>query len=262
MQSDKSAQFDVYLRAREAILTCEYMPGALITEPQLRERFAIGRNGCRLALERLVRDGLLQAEARRGYRVASATLRDVEEIFAMRAILEPLAARSACGRIDVTTLRRLDVACRARDPQLSVSEQIVALLDANQAFHLEIARASGNARLLHQLTGLMDQTRRLVSIGYGIQGERPSLKGDHGEMIDAFAEGDRKAAERIAKRHIDAFREMTMSRLQSSLNHAGGTLPVLSIEALRGNKPDVSAVFLRTRRTVSSNEEGQGHAKR
>ena len=86
---------DAYARIRRDILSCHLMPGANTTESQLMSDYGIGKNSVRIALVRLTQEGFVRSIPRQGYRIASVTLKDVEEVFALRVQLEPLAARLA-----------------------------------------------------------------------------------------------------------------------------------------------------------------------
>lgn len=215
---------DAYARLRADIIACRLMPSSTITEPELMQVYNIGKNSCRIALVRLVHEGFVKSLPRQGYRVAPITLKDVEEVFSIREELEPLAARLAVGRVDIDLLRRLEAACRVKHP-VPLPEQIDVFLDANKEFHLAIAAASGNQRLLRTLSGLMDEMSRLVALGFGVQQTKPEIKHDHNAMIDAFIAGDGKRAELIARRHIETFRAMTMEKVYASLSQAGATVP-------------------------------------
>ncbi|WOD15526.1 GntR family transcriptional regulator [Paraburkholderia kirstenboschensis] len=224
---------DAYAQIRRDILSCRFMPGSTVSESQLMETYAIGKNSCRIALVRLVQEGFIRSIPRQGYRLAPVTLRDVEEVFALRVQLEPLAARLACGRVDIALLRRLEAACRVPHPERALSDQIGVFLDANRHFHLAIAAASGNDRLHRTLASLMDEMSRLVALGFGVQGTKPEIKHDHNAMIDAFEAGDGRRAETIARRHIETFQAMTMEKVYASLSSAGASLPVFSVAELR-----------------------------
>lgn len=224
---------DAYGRIRRDVLSCRFMPGATLTESQLMEHYGLGKSSCRVALVRLVHEGFMRAMPRQGYRVAPITLRDVEEVFALRVQLEPLAARLACGRVDVALLRRLEAACRVPCPERELSDQIDCFLDANREFHLAIAQASGNVRLHHTLANLMDEMSRLVALGFGVQGTKPEIRHDHNSMIDAFERGDDRRAETIARRHIETFRDMTMEKVYASLSSSGTSLPVFTVAEWR-----------------------------
>jgi DNA-binding GntR family transcriptional regulator len=224
---------DAYERIRRDVLACALMPGSIVTESQLMADYRIGKNSCRIALVRLVHEGFVRSIPRQGYRIAPITLKDVEEVFALRVQLEPLAARLACGRVDVDLLRRLEAACRVPYPERALSDQIGVFLDANREFHLAIAAASGNVRLHRTLASLMDEMSRLVALGFGVQRTKPEIKHDHNAMIDAFIAGDGRRAETIARRHIETFQSMTMEKVYASLSRAGASLSAFSVEELR-----------------------------
>lgn len=200
---------------RSDIVSCRMMPGTLVSEPELMERFEIGRATCRVALQRLVQSGLVSSVPRQGYRIAPVTLKDIEEVFAMRVWLEPQAARLAAGRVSQAHLERLEAACRVRS-SADIGNQIDFFLEANRGFHLAIAQASGNERLYRALSDLFDEMARLVALGFGVQGVRPNIEHDHAMLIEALVAGDADRSETIARRHVEVFREMTMQKVIST----------------------------------------------
>lgn len=99
-------------------------------------------------------------------------------------------------------------------------------MDANKQFHLAIVHATGNERLTRTLSSLMDEMSRLVALGFNVQRVRPEIRHDHNSLIKAFEDHDEKAAETIARRHIEAFRTQTMEKVYASLSQAGTYLPM------------------------------------
>ena len=221
-----------YARIRRDILSCRLMPGVTITEPGLMETYDIGKSSCRIALTRLCHEHLVISRPRKGYQVATITVKDVEEVFTLRVQLEPLAARLAVGRVDIERLKALEAACRVKH-LVPLPDQIDVFMDANKAFHLEIAQATGNERLLRTLSSLMDEMSRLVALGFNVQGTKPEIKHDHNAMIAAFEEGDAKRVELIARRHIETFQAMTLEKVYASLSETGASLPMLAARFAR-----------------------------
>ena len=155
--SDNLSQ-SAYLRLKEEIVTCELEPGLQVTESALAARLGISKAPLRSALARLVQDGLIIPLPRQGYRITPVTIRDADELFAMRFILEPPAARLAAGRIDVKPLRKLDAVCRAGyQPGHRASER--QFLRANSEFHVAIARSTGNRRLASAIASVLRRDR-------------------------------------------------------------------------------------------------------
>ncbi|KAA9002720.1 GntR family transcriptional regulator [Affinibrenneria salicis] len=229
MSDSLSLSNQAYYTIRRDILTCRLLPGSLVTESELMDRYQSGKSTIRLALTRLSHDKLVISRPRKGYRIAPVTVQDVEEIFTLRAALEPLAARLAVGKVDIELLKDLEAQCRV-EVAAPLSTRIDVFMNANKRFHLTIAEATGNGHLIRTLSGLMDEMARLVALGFNVQRIKPEIKHDHNAMIDAFIEGDAKRVEFIARRHIETFQTMTLEKIYATLSKEGTLLPVLPRE--------------------------------
>lgn len=137
----ESLTAQAYRTLRSEILTTRARPGTAVSEGALAAAHGFGKAPIRLALARLSQEGLVQSQPRRGYVVAPVTLRDVKDVFELRLILEPAAARLAAGQADIAALRRLDEVCaasyRPEDP-----DSALAFLEANRAFHVRSRRSA------------------------------------------------------------------------------------------------------------------------
>jgi len=218
---------------RQDILSCVIEPAAILTEGGLMVRYGIGKATCRVALQRLAQEGFLRVLPRQGYVVTPITLKDVEEVFALRLQLEPLSARLAAGKADIDMLNRLERACRNDDTSLGINTRIGKFMDANAAFHMAIAEYSGNARLVRMLGGLLNEMERLVSLGFGVQNTKPEIRHDHTSLISALQNGDGKRAEQIAHRHVATFRDMTMEKVMASLRDTHAGTPIVPLRGAR-----------------------------
>jgi DNA-binding GntR family transcriptional regulator len=223
-----------YLCLRQEILTCTIAPGVALTESALMERYRAGKSTCRIALARLTQDGLVRSVPRHGYVVSQITLRDVEELFALRLMLEPAAARGAAGKVNAGTLSDIETAARNNTASRNKGNRIDFFLDANREFHLAIAMASGNSRLAKNIAKLLDEMKRLVALGFAHQDESPEIANDHVELIEALARGDAKGAQRIAERHIITFRDMTLEKVLQSVRASSELLPLVNPKRLAG----------------------------
>ena len=71
---------------------------------------------------------------RQRYLVVPITFTDVEELFALRLMLEPEAARLAAGKIETRMLARLDTIARNDTASTDAGNRICLFLDANREF--------------------------------------------------------------------------------------------------------------------------------
>ncbi|MGH2604169.1 MAG: GntR family transcriptional regulator, partial [Dehalococcoidia bacterium] len=189
-------------------------PGSTVSEAGLATRYGFGKAAARGALTRLRQERLVTSAPRQGHRVTDVTIADVEEVFDLRLSLEILAARRACGRANVSHLRGLDALCaryRADDPASRA-----AFLTANRDFHLAVAQASRNQRLVDILGTLLSHAERAQHIGLAHGGFGDTLTHQHAELVDALADDDPDAAEDCVRRALEGFRDQLIAHLTRS----------------------------------------------
>ena len=204
-----------YERIRHDVISCQLAPGTEISETQLCAQYKLGKAPVRMALNRLAHDGLVRAIPRRGYRVAEVTLKDIHDVFELRLMLEPVAARMAAGRVDAQKLRALDEIARS-GYQPGDARSTARFLEANKAFHVAIARATGNARLADSIEQLLDEMTRLLHLGLGLRDRSVEMSREHRALAKALARGDGDTAERICREQIEAARGMVLSAILAS----------------------------------------------
>src|SRR5829696_4350184 len=124
-----------YERVRRDIISCAIAPGSEISEGQLADQYKLGKAAVRVALTRLAHDGLVRAIPRRGYRVVPVTLQDIQDVFELRLMLEPPAARMAAGKVNTEQLKTFDEVCRS-GYEPGDARSTTRVLDANKAFHV------------------------------------------------------------------------------------------------------------------------------
>lgn len=204
-----------YERIHRDILSCVIAPGSEISEAQLCGQYKLGKAGVRVALTKLCHDGLVRAIPRRGYRVVPVTLQDVHDVFELRLMLEPAAARMAAGKVSVQALKAQDEACGA-GYEPGDAKSTSRFLEANKAFHVTIARAAGNARLAAAIEHLLDEMTRLLHLGLGLRKGPLEMQHEHRNLVKALARGDGESAERISREQIEASRNMVVSAILTS----------------------------------------------
>ncbi|MDP1675176.1 MAG: GntR family transcriptional regulator [Burkholderiales bacterium] len=204
-----------YERVKHDIICCLIAPGTEVSEAQLCEQYKLGKAPVRMALSRLAHDGLVRAMPRRGYMVAPVTLKDIQDVFELRLLLEPRATRLAAGRVDAKRLRVLDEICRA-GYQSGDPKSTVRFLEANKEFHVLIAQASGNARLAHAIAQLLDEMTRLLHLGLGFRNRTQEMQHEHRSLVRALVRGDGVTAEKICQEQIEAARDMVLKAILNS----------------------------------------------
>jgi DNA-binding GntR family transcriptional regulator len=204
-----------YEQLRRDIISCSIPPGTEISEGQLCSQYDLGKAAVRVALTRLSHDGLVRAIPRRGYMVVPVTLQDIQDVFELRLMLEPAAARLAAGKVNAQQLRMYDeVCCAGYEP--GNAKSTARFLEANKAFHVAIAKATGNARLATTVEHLLDEMTRLMHLGLGLRKRAQEAQYEHKALVKALVRADGEAAERICREQIAASRQMIVSAVLTS----------------------------------------------
>lgn len=100
----------LYEAVKEAILRNSFVPGSLLQIDRLAEEYGVSATPVREALVRLEADGLVTLIPNKGAQVTEITEKDIREIWEMRRLLEPYAARSSASAIreeEIADLERL-----------------------------------------------------------------------------------------------------------------------------------------------------------
>lgn len=172
-----------------------------MSEQMLAEVFSVSRTPIREAILKLESEKLLDRNGRRGLRVADVVEDEILEVYAIREVLDGLAARLAARSAAVTeveTLRLLNTDLR----QLAKNGAFEQMAAANIAFHQTVADAAHNSLLRHFVQQIHDRVRRFkgTTFAYGERAEEAVA--EHEAIIDALHERKEDSAERLARLHM------------------------------------------------------------
>jgi DNA-binding GntR family transcriptional regulator len=197
----------VYAAMKADIIACRLPPGAPLREPDIATRYQVSRSPVRDAMLRLEAEGLVQIVPRQCYRVAPISLRDALDLFRMRRLLEPEAARDAAQNAGSAALARLRDA--AEHPPGA------DFIDSNRRFHCAIAGAASNRRLAATCIDFVEQSDRLVRVSLEqIEGRQPArLVAEHLAIAEAIASRDGRTAARLLRAHIDEAQARVLAAL-------------------------------------------------
>ena len=207
-----------YRTIKDDIISCALQPGEDVSEGVLAARYRLGKAPIRSAMMRLRQEGLVVSRGRQGNSVSAVTLRDVQEIFQLRLVLEVTAVRLAAGKMDATRLRGLNEAARAPySPGDKASE--AAYLQANREFHRYVAESSGNQRLAILVVGLMEQHERIVHLGLALQNREHEFHHLHDSLVEALIGGDGERAAQLTEAALRGGQQKVMEALADSAAH-------------------------------------------
>jgi DNA-binding GntR family transcriptional regulator len=186
---------------REAILAGRLKPGEPLRERLLAEEFGISRTPIREALFILQGEGLVELRPNRGAVVRTITSRDIEQIYALRAVLESHAARTAAENLCERHLDQLESAY-ARLRRLSSRSSASEQAEADLAFHSGISAATGSELLQTVVRQVFAVTVSYRShYTYRVQEIRTANQ-QHRAILDALRDRDGELAEKLMREHV------------------------------------------------------------
>jgi DNA-binding GntR family transcriptional regulator len=195
------------LRARAAlairanITTGQMRQGELYSVGHVAEGLGVSPTPVREALFDLAGEGLIEIVRNRGFRVPVLSDHDLDEIFELRQLIEvPTLSRltGKLGKADIVAARRqieqIEAAARRGD--------LTAFLEGDRRYHTHLLSLGGNRRLVEVVTRLRDATRLNGLVHLKGSPELVASAKEHGLLLDALIDGDRKKVADLMSRHL------------------------------------------------------------
>lgn len=205
VESSTTYQQLAYDHIKARIMNLEYKPGQNITDREIAEELNISRTPVREALRLLEHEGLIVSQPRRGWRVYSLSLEDIQEIFDIKVVLESAMARWAAGCNDEAKRAALRSALE-RMKQATANNDHKAWVQADMELHGVIFSMCSNERATRIIQNLNDQWWR-VRIGLvAMEGRMQRSIREHEAFVSSILAGDGEAAERQMRTHLEKLR--------------------------------------------------------
>jgi GntR family transcriptional regulator, rspAB operon transcriptional repressor len=193
---------DAYARIRSAIVDRTLAPGERVTESGLAHLLGVSKTPVREALVRLREVGLVRADGQRGVRVVDLSSAVIDDVYEVREALELAGIEKVVEAAQSDGLREVDeAAAESMAAAEEGDEEAFARWDA--AFHLELAKLSGNE---HRLKLLRDTLDLIAAIRQGLDEQleaSPDCAAAHSDIVSAVRSGDVAAVRRRLSSHID-----------------------------------------------------------
>jgi len=191
----------IVARLRQAIITGDLAPKSHLIEPELARQLNVSRTPLREAIRQLEAEGFVTTVPRIGCFVSEITPQDVEDLYAIRTVIEGLAARQAAENPEPAKREVLENVLSDLAKRTSDYRQYHEI---SGRFHDIIVELSRNRRLQGIYHGLAQHVSRMRTLSLAVRG-RPeiSLRG-HRRIATAILRGHGAEAERAMRAHIEA----------------------------------------------------------
>jgi DNA-binding GntR family transcriptional regulator len=193
---------------RAAILSGEIKAGEWIRQKRIAEELGVSQMPVREALKELAAEGLVEHIPYRGVRVIRFSLEDVADLFAQRACLEAIAARTSASIITKEEIDRLRTVQEEMEASLE-PEDVDRYRSLNRQFHQILYRASKREYLIRTLDQMWSAFPSMLFGDFSRTSSilLPSREStdiqEHRAIIEALEARDPDRAERAMQVHID-----------------------------------------------------------
>ncbi len=213
MIQKKSLADEVAMRLQEQVSLGQYKPGEkLPIEPELMKAFGVGRSTIREAIRILVNSGLLRVQQGAGtfvdastgnkepisQRLQRASEEDLDEV---RALVEMKIAEKAAFNRSKADLAVMKTYLRDRKTAADAGD-LEACVDADIAFHVAIAEASGNQVLADLYKSVSVHLRKWFLVRFPDTASFIGSHSLHEQLFKHITDGEAKKAWNTAAKII------------------------------------------------------------
>jgi DNA-binding GntR family transcriptional regulator len=184
----------------KAIVDHRLHPGTKLAEQKLADHFGVSRTLVRQALFQLSQNRLIRLEPARGAFVATPSVEEARQVFAVRRMLEVEMTRAFVRAATPARIKALKAHVKQEQAALEgqdASSRVELLGD----FHVRMAELMGN-EVLAQLLGELISRCALITLMYQSQKAAQHSHEEHGEIVKALAAGDEALAVRLMDEHL------------------------------------------------------------
>lgn len=201
---------------REAIMNGSLQPRERLMEIQLAEELGVSRTPVREALRKLELEGFIVMVPRKGAYVSDLSMKDIADVFEIRAALEGLAGGLAAERITEEELEAMERMLVEKGEAINKND-IDKLVEVDTKFHEAMYKASRNERLFPIISNLREQIQRFRLTSLSVPGRKQESLEEHRNILEAIQARDVQLARQLAQEHIENAENVLIDSLKKGV---------------------------------------------
>lgn len=183
-----------------AIVEHRLQPGTKLAEQKLADLFGVSRTVVRQALFQLVQQRLITLEPARGAFVATPSVDEARQVFAVRRMLEIEMTRAFVRQVTPAQISALQVHLQAERQAIS-RQDVAGRTELLGDFHVRMAQLMGN-QVLAQLLGQLISRCALITLMYQTSRAAAHSSDEHALIVQALADRNEALALRLMDEHL------------------------------------------------------------
>ena len=184
-----------------AIVEHRLLPGTKLAEQKLADHFGVSRTLVRQALFQLSQNRLIRLEPARGAFVATPSVDEARQVFAVRRMLEAAMVREFVAQTSPAQIQALQAHIAAEQAAMAegnIGQRTELLGD----FHVRLAELLGN-QVLAQLLGELISRCALITLMYQSTSAAEQSHEEHEQIVAALAQRDAAAEVQLMQQHLE-----------------------------------------------------------
>ena len=194
----KSLKEQVYDYLKEKIIHCEFAPGTPLSERELARDLNISHTPIRDAFNLLQKEKLVKIYPKQGVFVTHITIKEIQEIFTVREVIEPLATRLATTKLPEEIITEFENIYHGLVKPLDQGEHI----KLDRRFHSTIASFCDNNYIEQILTNIYDQNNRIRILSIRSDARQMETIEEHKVILDFIRRREPEQAAQAMHQHI------------------------------------------------------------
>jgi len=187
---------------RRRIVNGEFSSGFQLRQDALAGEFGVSRIPVREALMQLEAEGLVKIHPHRGAIVSELSTDEIDELFDLRALLEPRLLRASAPRLTEADYNRLNGILQEYSSELRAMH-ISRWGELNTEFHMVLYQHARQPRSLAIVANLLQESDRHTRLQLSLTHGMERAAAEHAEILKLCTEGKIGAACALLKKHIE-----------------------------------------------------------
>ncbi|MGV8804537.1 MAG: GntR family transcriptional regulator [Polaromonas sp.] len=197
---ESSTTYAIVQALTKAIVDHRLQPGTKLAEQRLADHFGVSRTLVRQAFFQLSQNRLIRLEPARGAFVASPSVSESKQVFAVRRMLETEMTRAFAREATPSKIKALKDHIKQEKNALAqgdVSGRTELLGD----FHVKMAELMGN-KVLAQMLGELISRCALITLMYQTDSAAEHSNDEHSIIVKALANKNEALAAQLMNEHL------------------------------------------------------------
>jgi DNA-binding GntR family transcriptional regulator len=197
-----SVRRQVENQLRRAIVRGRFAPGDHLSDRILQDTFQVSRTVVREAVRQLEAEGLIETFPNRGSFVRVLSVREAEQVYAVRGVLEGLAAKEFARNATDEEIEALEHVLGQMRKSLN-RRQKAELLEFKQEFYDIMLTGCRNSHVRQMLAPLLNINAQLRATSLSAPGRLPNTVAEMEALMKAIKARDEEAAWAASLQHVE-----------------------------------------------------------